>query len=120
MVEVIGAAGTVEVNDTEDFNDNDSAYFDDNISSTQSVSSSIYDYERSHGRTYHAYHGGKYWLPNDDSEQERMDVMYHAIRLSTGDKLFHAPLVNPTAVLDIGTGTGIWALDFGQPSPRPS
>ena len=32
--------------------------------------------------------------------------MYHAVRLSIGNKLFHAPLRDPTCVLDIGTGTG--------------
>jgi hypothetical protein len=107
---VVPANETVEV---DDFDDSDSTYFEDSGSSTQSVTSSIYDYERSHGRTYHAYHGGKYWLPNDDSEQDRMDIMYHAVRLTIGDAIFHAPLVNPTMVLDVGTGTGIWAMDIG-------
>lgn len=40
------------------------------------------------------------------SEQERCDIMYHAVRLSTGNKLFHAPIQQPISVLDIGTGTG--------------
>lgn len=40
------------------------------------------------------------------SEQERCDIMYHAVRLSTGNRLFHAPIEEPTSVLDIGTGTG--------------
>jgi ubiquinone/menaquinone biosynthesis C-methylase UbiE len=31
------------------------------------------------------------------------------------DQLFLAPIKpNPQNVLDIGTGTGIWAIDFGQ------
>ena len=29
-------------------------------------------------------------------------------------KLFYAPLENPKRVLDIGTGTGIWAMEFGS------
>jgi hypothetical protein len=32
--------------------------------------------------------------------------MYHAVRLSVGNKLFFAPITEPTCVLDIGTGTG--------------
>lgn len=29
-------------------------------------------------------------------------------------KLFLAPVKEPSKVLDIGTGTGIWAMDFGD------
>ena len=63
------------------------------------------------------YHAGKYILPNDSDEQERMDIMYHAFRLSTGDKLFYAPIAAPTAILDVGTGTGIWAIDVADAYP---
>jgi methylase of polypeptide subunit release factors len=34
-------------------------------------------------------------------------------------KLHLAPLDNPQEVLDLGTGTGIWAIEFGMP-PNPS
>jgi ubiquinone/menaquinone biosynthesis C-methylase UbiE len=30
------------------------------------------------------------------------------------DKLCLAPLSNPQNVLDIATGTGIWAIEFGK------
>ena len=30
-----------------------------------------------------------------------------------GGKLHFAPVKNPRRVLDIGTGTGIWAIEFG-------
>ena len=44
--------------------------------------------------------------------------MYHAVRLSVGNKLFFAPLVTePTCVLDIGTGTG--KFDLFQPCLDP-
>jgi SAM-dependent methyltransferase len=33
------------------------------------------------------------------------------------DKLFLAPLENPTAILDVGTGTGIWAMDCADDYP---
>lgn len=29
-------------------------------------------------------------------------------------KLFNAPVENPQKVLDLGTGTGIWAIDFAE------
>jgi len=94
----------------------DSAY-DESICSTESLASSIYNYEKEHGRTYHAFHAGKYIVPNDEREQDRMDVLYHAVRLALDDKLFHAPIAAPTAVLDVGTGTGIWAMDVADEFP---
>ncbi|KAJ9500511.1 hypothetical protein LTR99_000552 [Exophiala xenobiotica] len=44
--------------------------------------------------------------------------MYHAVRLSVGNKLFFAPLVTaPSCVLDIGTGTGLWAIELADAYP---
>lgn len=39
------------------------------------------------------------------------------MRHSIGDKLFYAPLDEPTCVLDVGTGTGLWALDMADAYP---
>ena len=52
-------------------------------------------------------------LPNDDKEQERLDILHHVFRLTLGGALCRtAPdLHNPGLILDIGTGTGIWAID---------
>lgn len=33
------------------------------------------------------------------------------------DKLFLAPLENPTAILDVGTGTGTWTMDCAGDYP---
>lgn len=52
--------------------DNDSGYNEEQMS-TASVTSSIFAYETENGRTYHAYKSGKYVMPNDEGEQERMD-----------------------------------------------
>ena len=35
-------------------------------------------------------------------------------RLILDDDLYKAPLKQPKYVLDLGTGSGIWAMDFGQ------
>lgn len=96
--------------------DGDSGYYAQE-ESTRSVSASVYDYERLHNRTYHAFHRGKYFMPNDESEQARMDVTYHAFRLTFRDRLFFAPIAYPTAILDVGTGTGIWAMDAADAHP---
>jgi ubiquinone/menaquinone biosynthesis C-methylase UbiE len=34
--------------------------------------------------------------------------------MTMDDKLFLAPLSNPQNVMDIATGTGIWAIEFGN------
>ncbi|KAF3763177.1 hypothetical protein M406DRAFT_340819 [Cryphonectria parasitica EP155] len=39
-----------------------------------SASSSVFDFVEEHGRTWHRYHEGKYMLPNDIPEQERLDL----------------------------------------------
>lgn len=73
---------------------------------TTSIASSITDYKYEHGRRYHAYQEGRYALPNDEDEQNRMELQYHAMRLAFGDKPFFAPVAKLERVLDAGTGTG--------------
>lgn len=42
------------------------------------------------------------------------DLMHHLYRLLLDDKLHLSPIKDDVQdVLDIGTGTGIWAIDFG-------
>lgn len=86
--------------------DDEESQFDE-ASYTTSIASSITNYKFEHGRRYHAYKEGRYLLPNDEAEQDRMDLQYHATRLAFGDKLFFAPVGdNLKRVLDAGTGTG--------------
>ena len=99
--------GAISVEDADSFNDTDSGYAEQSALSTASVSSSIYDYEEEYGRSYHAFRRGKYVMPNDDREQERMDIHYHAVRLAFNNRHYFAPLERPTCILDVGTGTGI-------------
>lgn len=47
-------------------------------------------------------------------EADRLD-MVHEMTLAIMDrKLYLAPLKSPQRVIDLGTGTGIWAIDFGM------
>ncbi|KAH6959653.1 S-adenosyl-L-methionine-dependent methyltransferase, partial [Ilyonectria sp. MPI-CAGE-AT-0026] len=70
------------------------------------------------GRRYHAFREGAYPMPNDEEEQERMDLVHHIYLLLLGGALFRAPIGdNHQRVLDLGTGTGIWAIDFADEYP---
>ncbi|KAL9017170.1 MAG: hypothetical protein Q9185_005499 [Variospora sp. 1 TL-2023] len=97
--------------------ENDDQY--DDVSYTTSIASSITDYKFEHGRRYHAYKEGRYLLPNDEAEQDRMDLQYHALRLAFGDQMIFAPVSEKLGrVLDAGTGTGIWAEDVADAYPN--
>lgn len=85
--------------------------------STSSLRSSIYDYVEEHGRTFHRYKQGKYWMPNDKIEQDRLDLQHAVFMRLLKGKFGFAPVTNPHSVLDVGTGTGIWAIEFAIQYP---
>ncbi|KAI5779309.1 S-adenosyl-L-methionine-dependent methyltransferase [Geopyxis carbonaria] len=60
---------------------------------------------------------GKYAFPNDEEEQLRLDLYHHIFTLFLDGKLFSAPVENPRRILDVGTGTGIWAIEVGFQFP---
>ncbi|KAK3290477.1 S-adenosyl-L-methionine-dependent methyltransferase [Chaetomium fimeti] len=91
----------------------------DLASSTASLSSSILQYRTVLGRTYASEIGkSEGWTPNDAQHTESMDIHHHACTLLLDGKLYLSPLKdNISKVVDIGTGTGIWAIDFGDEYP---
>ncbi|KAF7961045.1 hypothetical protein EAE96_000713 [Botrytis aclada] len=116
----IAGAPELEVDSIQSSNnsDADSAMGDSFISSTASIRESVYEYVKENGRSYHAYNSGKYILPNDDAEQERLDLQHHLFSLLFDGALHLAPLPSELHnVLDIGTGTGLWATEFAQKYP---
>ncbi|KAK3986961.1 S-adenosyl-L-methionine-dependent methyltransferase [Cladorrhinum sp. PSN332] len=114
----------------DDRSDADSAYASIGGSSrTGSITSSITNYVYENGRRYHAYRSGQYVLPNDEDEQERMDLQHHIWRLLIQGSLYTAPIQIPEPgdeisgefrILDLGCGTGIWAIDMADEHPRAS
>lgn len=92
----------------------------DLLSSTASVSSSIIDYRTLRGRTYHSErHNTDYYAPNDDRQNQSVDITHHYLTLLLDGQLFLAPLKKDKVrqALDVGTGTGIWAIDFADEFP---
>ncbi|KAJ5958896.1 uncharacterized protein N7479_006046 [Penicillium vulpinum] len=88
----------------DDFTDESSEF--DSDSDMTSLSSSVLDYEYENGRR----------MPNDEEEQDRMDLLSRWLLLMKGE-LHKAPVKNPQSILDLGTGTGIWALDIAEKFP---
>lgn len=76
-------------------------------------------------------------VPNDEEEQgnsksacilpdliltspDRMDLEHTLWRFMLEQKLYLAPVQTPQKVLDIGTGTGIWAIEVADELPNAS
>ncbi|EOD50623.1 putative methyltransferase domain-containing protein [Neofusicoccum parvum UCRNP2] len=117
-----GAVQTVDI-DPEYFQDTDSTRgsVEDELSSfTASVTSSVTNYPMQHGRRYHAYKDGSYIMPNDEQEQDRLDMAHAMATKLIGDKLYLAPLPNNFSgkILDAGCGTGVWAINMGDKFPN--
>ncbi|KAI0189097.1 methyltransferase domain-containing protein [Xylaria flabelliformis] len=133
----------LSVDDDDNDGDVDSAVFDvDQAQSSTSVTSSVYNFVQEHGRTYHRYKEGKYWMPNDEvsilPEHDIGQPDIHRITERTGtfryetppvsrliglicgifgNRLALAPIQEPARVLDFGTGTGTWAIEFAIQHP---
>lgn len=99
-----------------------------------SLSSTILDHVYENGRRYHSLNAGKYTVPNDEvsswpvctrrgiscliamqNEQERLDMVHHAISLMLDGALHVVDIPKKlNRILDCGTGTGIWAIDMAE------
>jgi Arc/MetJ family transcription regulator len=90
----------------------DAGYETDSVASAStSLSSGVREYIFENGRRYHKFREGRYNFPNDDIEQQREDMKHAMVKMLCG-QLFFSPIGDhPQEVLDIGTGTGIWAIE---------
>lgn len=82
-----------------------------------SIASKVTSYRYENGRRYHSYREGTYYAPNDELYSNYETIVHHLWLLTLHDQLFLAPLESPERVLDIGTGTGLWAIDMADYFP---
>ncbi|KAI1771363.1 S-adenosyl-L-methionine-dependent methyltransferase [Hypoxylon cercidicola] len=83
------------------------------VNSTRSINDLDLDYVVEHGRRY----CGSYYMPNDDDEQVRLQLINQVYLKTFDGELTSVPLEAPTHILDIGTAVGEWAIDIAELYP---
>ncbi|EEH50193.2 uncharacterized protein PADG_06272 [Paracoccidioides brasiliensis Pb18] len=59
-----------------------------------------------------------YIFPNDEKENNRLDIVHHMMYLLCDEQLHLAPIgESPQNILDIGAGTGLWCCQMGDDYP---
>ncbi|KAG6135800.1 hypothetical protein E4U38_001682 [Claviceps purpurea] len=85
---------------------------------TASFASSIASATYERGRRYPVFGDVQYPMPIDNLEQNREHMKHTMLMMLTENKLFLAPIGDhPQKILDIGTGTGTWAIEVGDKYP---
>ncbi|PKS08123.1 hypothetical protein jhhlp_005398 [Lomentospora prolificans] len=88
--------------------------------SAMSLSESIMEFRKIYGRTFHNFNSDitQYWGPNDEKQNDHLDTNHAMLLIAMDNELFYSPIGdNPERVIDIGTGTGVWAVDFADQFP---
>ncbi|KAH7313363.1 S-adenosyl-L-methionine-dependent methyltransferase [Stachybotrys elegans] len=86
----------------------------DVAASTRSLWEQDLDYREIHGRRYCR----DYFMPNDEMEQLRLALQHQVFLHVLDGELTTVQLDKPTHILDVGTGTGEWAIRLAELYPR--
>ncbi|KAI0971721.1 hypothetical protein F4678DRAFT_431657 [Xylaria arbuscula] len=84
------------------------------LDSTRSITDLDVNYVMENGRRY----SGHYYMPNDEDEQVRLQLLNQVYLKVFDGELTTVPLESPTAILDIGTAVGEWAIDMAETYPE--
>ncbi|KAF8242002.1 S-adenosyl-L-methionine-dependent methyltransferase [Wilcoxina mikolae CBS 423.85] len=80
--------------------------------------SHLANYRFENNRRYQSFREGNWLLPNDEQEQDRMQIVDTMLSLLLDGELHLSPLGQPRRILDVGTGTGVWASDMAYKFPN--
>lgn len=84
-----------------------------------SIATSIRHGKYQYGRTYSNYGKYDYGLPIDEQEHDRNDLQHYKFYLLRNDQHYVSGLGdNPQSILDLGTGSGIWAIEMADTFPN--
>lgn len=109
-----------ETLEADSFGDRDSALGDDvprsSASSFTSVTSA--NFHHAYGKRYHAYSDAHYMLPNNEQEIGRLEMQHRIWDIMLSGRLHLAPIrPDISHAIDLGCGTGAWAIDFADAHP---
>lgn len=86
------------------------------------MTSSIYKGVIENGRRYQTLKEGEYWGPSDEQQFESMANTHLYLQLYDREEenvYFRSPIPETaTHILDIGTGSGEWAIDVADKFPH--
>ncbi|KAI1438202.1 S-adenosyl-L-methionine-dependent methyltransferase [Xylaria sp. CBS 124048] len=101
-----GDASAPSLPSVDDRRNSDARSLPGSVDSSLSLDPALYEFVEENGRTYHKYKQGRYFLPNDSLEQDRLDLQHQLFCLTAGGKLNLCPLPRrPKRVLDIATAS---------------